>query len=249
MGKKITDILIVVLLAVIMISGYRLWKMFSEYHESDKQYEETAKRHVHKKDPDNTMSEYGPQVCPITVDFDSLLEENKDVVGWIYSEDTPINYPVLRGETNDTYLYHMIDGRYNSAGSIFMDTENKPDLSDFNTILYGHHMKNGSMFASLHKYKKQEYYDEHKFMWYLTPKHVYRLDVMFGFVENSDAAVYQIFAAKKQLYEFLSYAQTKSDFVPEHIQDGINGVIVLSTCTYEYNDARYIVVCAPVMVE
>lgn len=249
MGRKISNILIVLFSAVIIFSGYKLWTIFSEYHEGEKQYEETAERHVHKKDPDNTMDEYGPQTCPITVDFEELLKENKDVVGWIYSEDTPINYPVLRGETNDTYLHHMIDGRYNSAGSIFMDTDNNPDLTDFNTVLYGHHMKNGSMFASLHKYKKQEYYDEHKFMWYLTPKHTYRLDVMSGFIEDPEAKVYSPFPEKEMLDEFVTYAQSKSNFVPEHVQEDIDGIFVLSTCTYEYNDARYIVICVPVMTD
>ena len=156
MSRTISNILIIVFSAIIAFSGFRLWKIFHEYHEGEKQYSDTASRYQHTKDPDNTLADNDPQVCPITVDFDSLKALNPDVVGWIYSADTQINYPVLLGEDNSEYLHHMVNGEYNSAGSIFMDCRNKPDLSDFNTILYGHHMKNGSMFASLHQYTEQE---------------------------------------------------------------------------------------------
>ncbi|MBQ8329654.1 MAG: class B sortase, partial [Lachnospiraceae bacterium] len=178
MRKIIYNFLIIVFSAIIAFSGYRLYTIFHEYHEGEKQYEETAANYV--KTPDKTEVPEVPvdpmTICPISVDFDSLIAENPDVVGWIYSDGTQINYPVLRGESNDTYIHTMINGQYNSAGSIFMDFRNNPDLSDINTIIYGHHMKNGSMFASLHQYVHQDYYDEHKYMWYLTPDHIYRLD-------------------------------------------------------------------------
>ena len=195
MRKTISNILIIVFSAIIAFSGYRLWTIFHEYHVGEKQYEQTATSYVHQKDPDNTMAENGPQECPITVDFEGLLAENSDVVGWIYSEGTQINYPVLRGDSNETYLYHMINGEYNSSGSIFMDFRCNPDLSDFNTIIYGHHMKNGSMFASLHQYIKQDFYDEHKYIWYLTPDHIYRLDVLAGYVGDAEAEIYTIFTS------------------------------------------------------
>ena len=216
MRKTISNILIIVFSAIIAFSGYRLWTIFHEYHVGEKQYEQTATNYVHQKDPDNTMAENGPQECPITVDFEGLLAENSDVVGWIYSEGTQINYPVLRGDSNETYLYHMINGEYNSSGSIFMDFRCNPDLSDFNTIIYGHHMKNGSMFASLHQYIKE---------------------------------IYTIFTDLDQLRSYLSFAQNQSTFVPDAVPDDINGIVALSTCSYEYDDARYVLVCVPVMID
>ena len=152
MRRTISNILIIVFSAIIAFSGFRLWKIFHEYHEGDKQYSDTASQYSHTKDPDNTLSDNDPQVCPITVDFEGLKKINPEVVGWIYSPDTQINYPVALAEDNEKYLHQMINGQYNSAGTIFMDCRNQADLSDFNTILYGHHMKNGSMFASLHQY-------------------------------------------------------------------------------------------------
>ena len=249
MRKTISNILIIVFSAIIAFSGYRLWTIFHEYHVGEKQYEQTATNYVHQKDPDNTMAENGPQECPISVDFEGLLAENSDVVGWIYSEGTQINYPVLRGDSNETYLYHMINGEYNSSGSIFMDFRCNPDLSDFNTIIYGHHMKNGSMFASLHQYIKQDFYDEHKYIWYLTPDHIYRLDVLAGYVGDAEAEIYTIFTDLDQLRSYLSFAQNQSTFVPDAVPDDINGIVALSTCSYEYDDARYVLVCVPVMID
>lgn len=251
MRKTISNILIIVFSAIIAFSGFRLYTIFHEYHEGEKQYEETATTfvHEHTKDPDNTMEENGPQTCPIEVDFEGLLKQNPDVVGWIYSEGTQINYPVLRGDSNEEYLHHMINGEYNSAGSIFMDFRCDPELTEFNTIIYGHHMKNGSMFASLHQYTKQEFYDEHKYMWYLTPEHIYRLDVLAGYVGDAEAEIYTIFVDRDELNSYLTFATSKSSFVPDHVPEGINGIVALSTCSYEYDDARYVVVCVPVMID
>ena len=255
MRRIISNILIVVLSAIIAYSGFRLWSIFHEYREGEKQYEQAASNYVqqadpgHTADPDNTMADYGPQECPITVDFKGLQAENADVVGWIYCEGTQINYPVLRGETNETYLHHMMNGEYNSSGSIFMDYRCEPDLSGLNTIIYGHHMKNGSMFASLHQYTDQSYYDQHKYMWYLTPDHTYRLDLLAGYVGDAEAEVYTIFMERDELMSYLSFARSISTFVPEHTPRDVNGIVGLSTCSYAYDDARYVVACAPVMFD
>ena len=249
MRRTISNILIIVFSAIIALSGYRLWTIFHEYHVGEKQYEQTADNYVHQKDPVQTTPENEPQECPVSVDFKGLQAENPDVVGWICSEGTPINYPVLRGDSNDTYLHHMINGEYNSAGSIFMDFRNNPDLSDFNTIIYGHHMKNGSMFASLHQYMDQDFYNAHKYIWYLTPEHIYRLDVLSGYVGDAEAEIYTIFADMDQLRSYLSFAQARSTFVPDHVPDDITGIVALSTCSYEYDDARYVLVCVPVMFD
>ena len=152
MKNILTKLLLVIFTAIFLFSGYNLLKIFLEYHAGTSEYSQAANQYVKEKEDGNKEPvadlEEGSDTCPIEIDFASLQAENPDVVGWIYSPDTVINYPVMKGETNDTYLHTMLNGQYNSSGSIFMDYRNNPDLSDYVTILYGHHMKNGSMFVS-----------------------------------------------------------------------------------------------------
>ena len=98
MRGTISNILIIVFSAIIAFSGYRLYTIFHEYHEGEKQYEETVANYVKTEVPDNDPM----TTCPISVDFDSLIAKNPDVVGWIYSDGTQINYPVLRAWTATT---------------------------------------------------------------------------------------------------------------------------------------------------
>lgn len=101
------------------------------------------------------------ETAPIKVDFERLQEENKDIIAWLYCPDTEINYPVVQSKDNEYYLRRLLDGTWNIAGTLFMDYRNAADCSDLHTIIYGHNMKNNTMFGSLPKYSKQEYYEEH----------------------------------------------------------------------------------------
>ena len=121
-------------------------------------------------------AEADPTVWPV-VDFEALQEVNPDIVAWLYLEGTVLNYPVVQGEDNDHYLYYMFDGSWNGIGCIFLDSRNSGDFTDRNSVIYGHHMQNGSMFACLDGYKKQEFYDAHPTILLLTPEKNYRLEL------------------------------------------------------------------------
>ena len=182
-------------------------------------------------------------VLPITVDFELLQKENPEIIGWIYSEGTQINYPVLQAEDNDKYLHTLTDGRYASGGSIFMDCDAKPDLSEFNTVIYGHNMKTGAMFGTIDLYKKQQYYDEHKRLFYYTPDNIYLAEPVAGIVTNTESTLYRKAVNKEAKEEFLSYITEYSTFKSDAVPDLRSRYIVLSTCSYEYDDARYLLIC------
>ena len=91
---------------------------------------------------------------------------------------------MTQAEDNDYYLRHLYDGTYNKAGCLFADYENKKDFSDRNTIIYGHNMRDGSMFASLNEYKEQSYYDSHPQMYLVTPDGGYLCDIFAAFEQN-----------------------------------------------------------------
>ena len=104
-------------------------------------------------------------------------------MGWIYVEAVPdINYPIVHGKDNETYLHRTYEKNYNFAGTIFVDYENKGDFSDCNTIVYGHNMKNGSMFAQLKKFTQdEETYKKSKYFWIFTPEKNYRYEIISAY--------------------------------------------------------------------
>ena len=95
----------------------------------------------------------------LQVDFESLQSINPEVIAWIQIPALDISYPVAKGTDNAYYLHHMINGETNKSGSIFMDYHNQEDFTDRNTIIYGHNMRDGSMFGTLEKYQDPGVYD------------------------------------------------------------------------------------------
>ena len=103
------------------------------------------------------------------IDFASLRVENPDIYAWIYIPDTNVNYPVLQNPTDDSYyLKHDKDGNYSEAGAIYSQLANKTDFSDPVTVLYGHNMNSGGMFATLHYFENKDFFDSHQDMYIYT---------------------------------------------------------------------------------
>lgn len=173
----------------------------------------------------------------LTVDFDALCAAHPDVVGYIYCPGTNISYAVLYGKGNDHYLYHDIDGNYNDNGSIFVEQLNSGSFSDNNTILYGHHMKSGLMFANLTLYKNSSFYPNHPCMYLYTPTQDYRIDLYAGFVCAHDDEVYATGLTQEQLKAMAA----KSTFTSA-IDTPTGRTITMSTCSYEMPNGRYVVV-------
>ena len=179
---------------------------------------------------------------PIIVDFEALQAEHPDIIGWIYCADTPINYPIVQAEDNQYYVDRLVDGTANGAGSIFMDFRNNPDFSDVNSVIYGHNMTNKSMFGSPRDYRQQSYYDEHPVLWIVTPETAYRVDLLAGCVTAADSDDYNLLETEEELQTLLSELTDKSTFQSRLEPSVAERIVVLSTCTYEYDNARYIVV-------
>lgn len=212
--------------------------------EAQRPYAENASaEHVEAGDPEPdtipTASPVPKIYAPIIVDFDSLLQVNKDIVGWIYCEDTVINYPVVWGRDNYYYQERNYRGGPDPSGTIFTDAENVTDLSDSNIILYGHHMQDMTMFATLKYWLEQEYCEEHPFMWLLTPEQDYRIDLFAGYVTAADSDTYTVFQEPDDEFsEYLHGALSQSEIHTEVELDENGRYIVLSTCAYSFYMAR-----------
>ncbi len=163
-----------------------------KYEKSEESYKTIINQYIEFKDGEK-------ESLPISVDFKELTNNSKDAIGWIYSEGTNINYPIVQGKDNEHYLSHLPSGAWDICENIFVDFKNSSDFSDMNTIIYGHNMKNGSMLSTLEEYKNQEYYDEHPIIYLLTPEKNYKILLISGYtalpndedtytITNEDAA-------------------------------------------------------------
>lgn len=251
-AKVILIIVLAVCVGLFVYSGLNLIKINKEYKEARDYYDKLSETYVsvaQEPEEDTTSdavevdeSAADKEVCPITVDFNNLLATNKDVCAWIYSPDTVINYVVVQGEDNNNYLHHKLDGTYNASGTLFIDCECSPNFSGANTIIYGHNMKDGSMFASLHNYVDQSYYDAHPIMYISTPAGDYKLEIFSCFTCDFDADTYTLsFASEAEYSAFLNKMVSQSNVKTNVSVDSSERIVTLSTCTYEYDNARYVV--------
>ncbi len=228
--------ILAVLLIIFLFSAYQIGDYLLEKYRSDQMINSASKFVTVEQ---GTATDGKPSGDPerIDVNFEELRKMNSDIVGWIYCANTKLNYPIVQGADNDYYLHRLLDGSWNSNGTIFMDYRNQPDFSDHNTMIHGHHMKSGAMFGELIQYKKQSFYDEHPYLYIMTEQQTYRLNLLAGCVVDSISDIYTTQLTEDMLNSCLSNSTFASQF---SYQGG--RLVTLSTCTYEYDDARYVVV-------
>ena len=240
MWKRIRRILMILLAAVFAFCAISVGLIQLEYRKNRKVYREASEIYTAVSTAEPQIREEEPlETAPKKVDFRELLAVNPDIVGWLYCEDTIIDYPVAQGTDNDLYLTTGYDLKFNGSGCLFVDAYNQRDFRDPNSIIYGHHMANGSMFATLEKWQFQDYFDEHPTMWLLTPTQDYKVELFSAYNISAYDGAYYIFhdfgmgfTASINLAISRSMVQSGVDCQPE------DHYIMLSTCAYFFEDAR-----------
>ena len=239
--KKKSDVLLtialIVAIAVFCYAAFNLYHIYTEYKKGTDEYNQIEEMAVTERDADSGEVA-GPNAQlkpPIEVDFDKLKSVNEDVVGWIYVDALPdISYPIVKGKDNQTYLHQTYEKNYNFAGTIFVDYENSGDFSDCNTLVYGHNMKNGSMFGHLKKFREDDkLYKQDKYFWILTPERNYRYEIITAYTTSVNSDTYTLFKGpgeefEKYLETIKGYSEIKTDDTDLTIKDRI---VTLSTCT------------------
>ena len=241
MNKKkfsVIDIFIAILLFTMLFSAYKLYGNYVQAQESKKQFADL-------EDILNIPDGEDDKIYYLTAQqrYQSVYDSNNHFVAWLEIEDTPLNYPIVHTPNSpEYYLRRDFSGKYSQYGVPFMDYRNTPD-SDRNTIVYGHNMKNGTMFSAVEKYTDKNYWQQHPYI---------NFDTMNGYGVYEVICVYRIDVANSEFYfnqwldfnneaEFNSYISQSKAMSP--YDTGVSAaygdtLLTLSTCEYTYEDGR-----------
>ena len=254
-SRALYYVILLVLLGILVFSAVKIISYFKQQADAANAQQNVLDSFITPSDgtdnsgsgdsKDSTDDKKDPDPDSIDVDFDKLIAQYPDAVGFIYAANTKIQYVIQHGNGNDYYLTHDSEGNSNNNGSIFVEQLNSGNFSDGNTIIYGHNMKTGMMFAGLRNYHTDKgYYAAHPYMYIYTPSQNYRLDLYAGFVCDHDDEIYATSLTQSQLEAMAA----KSDF-KSTIGTPTGRTVTLSTCSYEYNDARYVVIGSLVPID
>lgn len=179
---------------------------------------------------------------PLIEQLRKLSDKNPDIVGWIVLDGTTINYPLMQAADNKYYLTHDADKKYTSQGSIFLDYRLMPDFSDINNIIYGHNTDSDTIFSGLTNFKNKSYFDTHKTGTLYTIDKTYDLEIFSVYVHHYLGNPYSwYFLTQKYFNEFTEQIKADSLYYRETELEWGDRILTLSTCSYEFTNARTIV--------
>ena len=235
-GSKVrriaSDIIMLCLAAIMVISGWKVYTIMHNYK-------------VNRDIYDKIAEVAQPQGFTGEIDFDKLHKINKDIIAWIYYESTNINYPIVQGKDNDYYLHITVEGTWAVGGTLFVDVVTKQPFEQFNTIVYGHHMQDGSMFGDIKKLKDPDYARKHPQFELITPKDKYHLVICAFLNQPSDSDVYNTNFDEEDTegkQKYIDTIKASANYLTDAKMTVDDKLVVLSTCAYEYNNARYMVI-------
>ena len=218
----------VCLAGIMLVSGWKVFTIWRGYQ---------ADRSVYDNVSEKAEKDDG-------IDFDALREINPDVIGWLRYEGTIIDYPVVQGENNEVYLSMLFDRTWGGCGTLFADCVTEAPFRQFNTIVYGHHMKDGTMFACLKELRDPDYCAENPKLQLFTPEGDFDLEIWAFLNEPSDSNIYLTnIKAEEDRQAYLDLTESLAAYTTDVKVSTEDRLVMLSTCAYEFEEARYIVVC------
>ena len=229
-GKsRIRGVIILVLLAVMLVSGAMSIHSWIEDKRTREEYERLAElaRETTAQPSTEAVTEPGTRYGRTDADFP-----------WIRVPDTNIDYPIVQGEDNDFYLNHDFYGKENIAGAIYLDFESQGDFVGRNNVLYGHNMKNGSMFKDVNRYKDEAYFKEHQFFSIYTPDREIRLKAVAAYYGEAQPIVRKTRFKSQESFDAFVHEMVKPCSYGGEITYPARTLYTLVTCSYEINDAR-----------
>ncbi len=236
---------VVFILAVIFLATGlgMLYSDFQKRNHARQQYESLAElaRETTARETESSPTEAetsAPYVSPI--DFKELEKINPDIVGWIRIQGTAIDYPIVHTDNNETYLDTDFEGKKSVAGTIYLDFESEPDFSGRHNIIYGHHMKNGTMFKDVIKYKDETFFKEHQDIFIYTPEREYHLRPITALYTDASAIRRKTAFESEESFQTYVEDMTKEGLFLQKPEEPVKQLWSFVTCSYEFNDARTI---------
>ncbi len=246
--RKLFNRLIFILsLAVFTVAVINLLLIGWDYYSADAEYDRMQKfMRIAEGTLDAGGADEAKQVgkSGVRIDFESLKRENPDCIGWIYFSGIEVSYPIMQGSDNEAYLRHTFSGEYKTAGSIFADSANAPDFTDRHTLIYGHNMKNGSMFGQLKNYESEEFFRENPGFFIETPEGSSYYEIFSCNLAQVDGEedVFQIsFSSEEEYGRFLDAAKQDSLYDTGVVPDVKQNAVTLVTCNQAGDAYRFLV--------
>lgn len=227
----IRKVIICICIVIFLISSYELYKIFSEYNKNTNVYEE-IKEVVPTIKTENYIAKE---------EFENLKLQNKDFKFWIRVPETEIDYPVVQGVDNDEYLYTNFKGESNKGGSIFLDASNNIE-EDKNLVVYGHNMRDGSMFGTLRRLKSHEYFDKNNKIYIYLEDKTLEYEIFSVYTEDATLESYKTkFSNDEEYRNYINRALSKSFFSFDVKDIDKSKIVTLTTCTNVTDEERLIV--------
>ena len=226
LSKAVFSLILTLAIGVFLVSGLKLLSIMTTYKKAENTYEKIQK----------DASVLVPELGYPEVDFEKLKAQNPDTVGYIYSEDL-FEYPIVQGSDNDYYLHTMFNGEWNPSGTLFVDSRLSDGMEARNCIIYGHNMKDESMFGKLYKYSDPEFYEAHRTYHVYTPEHHYIYKVVAAYTASVEGFTYSLgFGSDEEFLNFLEQTKNASWFDNDTELTAASKIITLSTCLGNNDD-------------
>ena len=226
MKRMINNILLIICIFLFCISPWKLYGYYRSYKKAKDTYSKIAKENV--KISKNERK----------IDFKKLKSQNQDIAGWIYIRGTTIDYPIVQGKDNEEYLHQYFNKKKSSSGTIFLDNNCKKDFTSDNNIIYGHHMKNGTMFAQLLKFREKSFLKKHNEIMIFTPDRTIHLKVISAYAQKAQNKIPVTFANDKQKKAYIKKIESMSEQTIKTSRINDSHIYTFVTCSYEGEDNR-----------
>ncbi|MDE7224248.1 MAG: class B sortase [Acetatifactor sp.] len=247
---------ILILLGVVVFSGYKLVMSVISDRRAEEEHQRLLEAAVAAETAYSSasasveMDENGveieilpPQYPPLTIDMDMLKEMNGDFKGWFYFPAVEVSYPVVQGEDNDYYLKHSFEDEKSNSGSIFMDCGASPDWSDRNTFVFGHNMRNGSMFGTFKELVDDpSLLDVNPCFYIYTKDKVYTYEIFSYYMTKSDSNRYMVFTSDENYDQYTSWAVENSNYAFDVDLSERPDIVSLSTCYGSAGTSRRVLI-------